>query len=142
MSEGTPTYSTNPILDALEHVGHAIHVVFTDASTVVAKLPEYITVADDVATESPTVVADVTEVVAAITGGSAIFTAVTAALAGLGTNVTADAAALTAIIQQAPQLGEYWTNVKTAVTKLLTTLGADEKTIAAVFNPPVLVVTP
>jgi hypothetical protein len=136
MSESNPTYSSNPILDAVEHVGHGLHVVFSDAETVVAKLPEYITVTEDLATEAPTVVSDITAVVTAITGGASIFNAVTAALAGLGTNPTADIAAITAIITQASKMDSYWASVKSTVTTLLTTLGADEKTIAAVFETP------
>lgn len=137
----TTTYSSNPILDALEHVGHGIEVVFTDAKTIVAKLPEFITVAEDVATESPTVVAEVTAVVSAITGGSAIFDAVATALSSFGSNPAADVAVLTAVLAQAPQLGTYWTTVKTAVSALLKTLGADEATIAAVFDAPTATTT-
>lgn len=136
MSEQVPIYSSNPVLSVIEHIGHGIHVAETDITHVVAKLPQYITAAEIAVKDAPTVVADTTAVIAAITGGSALFEALVAATASLGTNVANDISVVQAVLADAPKIGAYWTNVKAAVTVLLTTLGADEKAIAAVFAVP------
>lgn len=119
-----------------EEIGHGIKVVFTDGKTIVEKLPQYIKVAEDVAGDSPTVVKDVTAVVAAVSGGAAVFDSLVAAVGGLGANPEADIAVVTALAADLPKVGTYWANVKSSVTTLLQTLGADEKTIAAVFAAP------
>jgi hypothetical protein len=126
----------NAFEKVFEEIGHGIKVVFTDGKTIVQKLPEYIQVAEFAVEDAPTVVADVTAVVAALSGGAALFDSLVAAIESLGSNPAADIAVVTAILADAPKVGSYWTGVKNSVTTLLTTLGADEKQIAAVFAAP------
>ena len=127
MSVTEPVYSKNVVLDVFEHIGHGLHVAFADGETIATKLPQYITVAQDVVTEAPTVVAEVTAVVADLTGGWAVL----AAVEGLGANLAADVNAAQAVVNG---FSIYLPKLKADVTTLLKTLGADEKTIAAVFG--------
>jgi hypothetical protein len=126
----------NEVDKIFEDIGHGIETVFADGKTIAEKLPEYIQVADEAVVDAPTVVKDVTAVVAAVSGGSAIFDALVLAVEGFGTNPTADIAVLGTIVADAPKIGTYWAGVKNAVETLLTTLGADEKQIAAIFAVP------
>jgi len=69
MSEQQPTYSGNPILDGLEHVGHWLHVAETDVVDAAKKLPEVVTTVKDLEDDAKTVIPAISQVV---TDGAAL----------------------------------------------------------------------
>jgi len=126
---------SNEFVKIVDAVGHGFEVVFDDGKTIAEKLPQYIDVTEDAVEDAPTIVKDVTGVVTALSGGAAVFDALVIAIEGFGTNAAADVAAVQAIATDAPKIGSYWSGVKSSIETLLTTLGADEKQIAAIFAP-------
>lgn len=123
----------NEVEKIFKAIGHGFVVVFADGKSIGEKIPEYVEVAECALEDAPTIVKDVTDVVTAATGGAALFEALVAAVGGFGGNAAADLAVVTALAADAPKIGTYWVNLKDALTKLLQTLGADEKQIAAIF---------
>lgn len=117
----------------LGSIGHFFKTIFDDGKTLVEKLPTYIKVADDVAADAPTVVDDVTALAVAVEEAALPLETLAAAIAANGTNIGADITLAEAEYKNFPAA---YANVKAKFTALLTTLGADEKTIAALFTAP------
>lgn len=123
----------NEFEKVFEDIGHGIKVAFEDGKTLAEKLPEYLKVADEVAEDAPAVVSEVTELAIAVESAALPLEALAGAIEANGVNVGAD---LTLVEADYKNFPAAWANVKTKFTALLTTLGADEKAIAAIFVEP------
>lgn len=122
MSEQAPTYSSNPLLDGIEHVGHWLHVA---EMAVVDDLPKFIVVANNVKAQAPTIVAQVQAVVADVVSLKTLIAAIAVAAVAKGVNVTADAGVLAALEAAVPTFEKIAADVQTLTTTVSQDIATD-----------------
>lgn len=115
-------YSSEPILDGIEHLGHWLHIAERNTvGTAIATVKRGIVVTDDLRAQFPTLGEETAAVASDVMQCKALAAAVALAVAGGGTNLAADAGVLAALVTDGPTVIQLFTDAG----KLVKTAGVD-----------------
>lgn len=100
-----PTYSHNPILDGIEHIGHWFHVAAKDTvGDVVTTVRRGLEVTNEMKDQFPTLAQDSGDVIENLLSCKTLGVAIASMVAGGGVNLAADAGVLAALVVDGPAL--------------------------------------
>jgi hypothetical protein len=125
MSESNPVYSTNPALNALEHIGHEAHVIEQAiVSPIATAVHKIIQIKAELQSQYPTLKSEVLTLIAAGEALAPFGATLTAIVASKGLNIPLDEAALAQLPALAGAVQKFLADLAT----LSGTVFADVKT--------------